>query len=84
MNAGEELYGDNCISCHGLEAVSGGITPDLRRTEAAVHGQFENIVLGGVRGSLGMPGFADRLNAEEVRAIQAYVLERARASVGGY
>ena len=81
---GYALYDDNCVGCHGIAAVSGGITPDLRRATAAVHGQFADIVLGGVRASLGMPPFDDTLTPEEVRMIQAYVLDRARESAGGF
>jgi quinohemoprotein ethanol dehydrogenase len=81
--AGASLYDDTCISCHGQDAVSGGIVPDLRRASAVVHGQFADIVLDGLRAPLGMPAFDDLLNEEEVRQIQAYVLARARASAGG-
>jgi quinohemoprotein ethanol dehydrogenase len=81
--AGDTLYGENCIGCHGASAVSGGIVPDLRRATSAVHDVFEDIVLGGQRAVLGMPSFEDRLNREEVRLIQAYVLSRARSAAGG-
>jgi len=81
---GEQLYADRCVGCHGLEVVSGGITPDLRRASNDVHAQFADIVLGGIRAPLGMPPFDDLLDAEDVRMIQAYVLERARGSAGGY
>ena len=84
VEAGAELYMNNCIACHGGEAVSGGIVPDLRRATSEVHAQFAAIVLDGIRGPLGMPPFDDRLNAEEVRRIQAYVLSRARESAGGF
>ena len=84
LTSGETLYSDNCVGCHGLDVISGGITPDLRRTTADVHGQFQDIVLGAIRAPLGMPGFSDRLGPEEVRSIQAYVLQRARDSAGGY
>lgn len=30
---GASAYGGNCAACHGLEAVSGGITPDLRKLD---------------------------------------------------
>jgi cytochrome c-550 PedF len=30
---GESAYGQNCARCHGLEAESGGIAPDLRYLE---------------------------------------------------
>ncbi len=30
IKVGSSAYGQNCARCHGLEAVSGGIAPDLR------------------------------------------------------
>ncbi len=30
---GASAYGGNCAACHGLDAVSGGITPDLRKLD---------------------------------------------------
>lgn len=30
---GESAYGQNCARCHGLQAMSGGIAPDLRLLE---------------------------------------------------
>ncbi|HZU63746.1 MAG TPA: cytochrome c-550 PedF [Novosphingobium sp.] len=30
---GESAYGQNCARCHGLDAISGGIAPDLRYLE---------------------------------------------------
>ena len=38
---------------------------------------YWQIVLAGARSSMGMPSFKKILNAEQVRAIQAYVLSRA-------
>jgi glucose dehydrogenase/cytochrome c553 len=76
---GARLYAENCFACHGINAVAGPL-PDLRYTTAEIHAQFEAIVRGGARAQLGMPAFADRLTSEDVRAIQAYVLARARES----
>lgn len=33
VKIGESAYGQNCARCHGLEAESGGIAPDLRYLE---------------------------------------------------
>lgn len=33
VKIGETAYGQNCARCHGLEAESGGIAPDLRYLE---------------------------------------------------
>lgn len=35
---GESAYGQNCARCHGLEAISGGIAPDLRMLDAGEAG----------------------------------------------
>jgi quinohemoprotein ethanol dehydrogenase len=83
MNASPEmikeggfLYGTYCVQCHGLNVVAGSL-PDLRYSTRQVHEQFEAIVLEGRRATLGMPSFKDLLKADQVRAIQAYVLSRA-------
>jgi mono/diheme cytochrome c family protein len=79
ITEGAGLYAGNCFACHGVNAVAGAL-PDLRYSTAEVHAQFDAIVLGGARAQLGMPAFADRLDVEQVRAIQAYVLARAAES----
>ena len=33
VKIGESAYGQNCARCHGLDAESGGIAPDLRYLE---------------------------------------------------
>lgn len=34
LRIGSSAYNQNCARCHGLEAVSGGIAPDLRKLDA--------------------------------------------------
>jgi len=79
LERGRVLYATNCFNCHGINAVAGPL-PDLRYATAEVHAQFAAIVFGS-RSDLGMPSFADRLNADQVRAIQAYVIARAAGSL---
>lgn len=79
VDEGETLYKTHCMYCHGNDAIAGPL-PDLRYATAQVHEQFDAIVRGGARAILGMPSFENQLNADQVRAIQAYVLERARES----
>jgi mono/diheme cytochrome c family protein len=81
VHEGNLLFNGNCGACHGINAVAGP-NPDLRYSSNEIHDDFENIVLGGSRASAGMPSFKNILNAEQVRAIQAYILSRARESSG--
>jgi quinohemoprotein ethanol dehydrogenase len=79
VHDGAGLYNANCMPCHGFNVVAGPI-PDLRYASKQVHDQFEDIVLGGQRETLGMPSFKKILNAQQVRAIEAYVLSQAAQS----
>jgi len=79
VHLGKLLFNDQCSGCHGNEAVAGAL-PDLRYASKTVHEQFEKIVLGGERASLGMPSFAKILKPEQVHAIEVYVLSRAAES----
>jgi mono/diheme cytochrome c family protein len=40
---GTSAFNQNCARCHGLEAISGGIAPDLRRNGAVYMPPFEGI-----------------------------------------
>jgi quinohemoprotein ethanol dehydrogenase len=77
-DAGAALFARYCLMCHGVEAVTAGVVPDLRYASRETHADFADIVLGGIRAHAGMASFADLLGADDVRAIQAYVLRRAR------
>jgi quinohemoprotein ethanol dehydrogenase len=79
VHEGGLLFNNNCAPCHGLNAVAGPV-PDLRYATKEIHQDFENIVLGGSRAASGMPSFKNTLNAEQVRAIQSYVVSRAGES----
>jgi PQQ-dependent dehydrogenase (methanol/ethanol family) len=79
VHEGGLLFNNNCAPCHGLNAVAGPV-PDLRYATKEIHQDFENIVLGGSRAASGMPSFKNILNAEQVRAIQSYVVSRAGES----
>jgi len=76
IHDGQLLYTANCAQCHGLAVVAGPL-PDLRYATRQVHEQFQAIVLGGARSTLGMPSFKDLLTGDQVKNIQAYVLSRA-------
>jgi quinohemoprotein ethanol dehydrogenase len=77
VHQGELLFNSYCAPCHGLNAVAGPV-PDLRYASKEILEGIEGIVLGGSRASVGMPSFQKILNAGQVRAIQAYIVSRAR------
>jgi quinohemoprotein ethanol dehydrogenase len=80
VEQGRVLFATFCARCHGSDVVSGGETPDLRYADTTTHQVFEQIVRGGIRREQGMPSFASDLTSAQVRFIESYVLDRARAS----
>jgi quinohemoprotein ethanol dehydrogenase len=77
VEEGARLYGKYCSYCHGTGVVGGGAVSDLRRLPKAFHDSFQHIVLEGGLEGLGMPRFGDVLEAADVNAIQAFVIEKA-------
>ncbi|QDX27722.1 PQQ-dependent dehydrogenase, methanol/ethanol family [Sphingomonas suaedae] len=71
---GEQLYAQNCASCHA-ERARGGVK-DLRRMSASTHAEFNDIVLKGTRIEKGMVSFADVLSHGDTEAIHAYLIRR--------
>ena len=81
LEAGALAYRQYCGSCHGARGGSEGAMPNLQRSTAITHRNFERIVLEGSREEEGMPAFDGLLTSDEVRRIQAYIVEGARASI---
>lgn len=79
LQQGAVLFSAHCMACHGFQAVAGSL-PDLRYSSKDSLLDMENIVLRGTRAAVGMPSFANELNARQVGAIRAYVLSRAAES----
>ena len=73
IKKGEELYGHNCGTCHGISAKSNYVVPDLRYMSDQTHRDFVAIVLGGSRTHKGMVGFYETHNVEDVEAIHSYL-----------
>ena len=63
----EEIYLQNCSSCHGPEG-EGGVGPSLRQSTADFDAQLSIIRFG----SRVMPGFAADLTDEELQAVAEY------------
>jgi quinohemoprotein ethanol dehydrogenase len=78
---GAVVYAETCFACHGSAAISGGGTPDLRAsTVAADAAGFHSIVHDGALKLAGMPQF-DNLPEDDVKALYAYIRDRARAAL---
>ena len=73
---GNHTYHQWCSVCHGPGVESGGVLPDLRKSEPAIYDQLNDIVLKGTRIPNGMPQFSEWLGAEDVAALRAYILSR--------
>ena len=77
---GSSAFNQNCARCHGLEAVSGGIAPDLRHLPKGTEGDeyFQmRIRNGSVRnGVTYMPPFGAIFSEEAIWAIRTYLDSR--------
>ncbi len=75
---GHNLYQEVCLGCHGLNAVSGLLIPDLRGS-ALLHDAagWDEVLLGGALRARGMASFADELDGPQSAAIRAYVIQQA-------
>lgn len=78
IEIGASGYNQNCARCHGLEAISGGLAPDLRYLEKGEPGDtwfLERIRHGAKKsdGTTTMPGFEGTFSQEAMWAIRAYV-----------
>lgn len=73
---GKEEYNGHCSQCHGINAVSGGVVPDLRRLSTGQHKMFAQIVQGAFQ-QLGMPSFKEALTDRQIALIHDYLIKRA-------
>jgi cytochrome c-550 PedF len=80
IRIGTSAYNQNCARCHGLEAVSGGIAPDLRKLDIDKETDqyyLASVLRGKVRnGAVYMPPFEGILSQEAIWAIKAYLETR--------
>ncbi|MEH6627117.1 MAG: cytochrome c-550 PedF [Motiliproteus sp.] len=77
IEVGKSAYNQNCARCHGLQAISGGIAPDLRELEPGIEGDewyAYRVRNGAVRNGVPyMPKMADFLSQESLWAIRAWL-----------
>ncbi len=78
LQLGHQTYQDVCVGCHGLNAVSGLLVPDLRGSPYLWDKEgWEEVVRGGKLKDLGMASFADNITAKQSQAVRAYVIQQA-------
>jgi mono/diheme cytochrome c family protein len=78
LELGREVYNQYCAVCHGGNAISGGIVPDLRYRIAELDPAWQAIVIEGALAARGMPAWNEYLSREEADAVKAYVAHEAR------
>jgi cytochrome c-550 PedF len=80
LKIGASGFNQNCARCHGLQAVSGGLAPDLRYLDKAEAGDqwFLNRIRHGYtqNGMTKMPPFEGILSQEAMWAIRTYLDSR--------
>ena len=78
ISMGNDAYHLYCGMCHGVGAVSGGVTPDLRHSKMIGDlDAFNAVVREGVLSSRGMAAFGTVLTDSQTEAIRAYIIDRA-------
>ncbi|HEX2840057.1 cytochrome c-550 PedF [Hyphomicrobium sp.] len=78
IEIGTSGYNQNCARCHGLEAISGGLAPDLRLLDKGDAGDewfMERIRHGAKKpdGTTMMPAFEGLISQEAMWAIRTYL-----------
>jgi alcohol dehydrogenase (cytochrome c)/quinohemoprotein ethanol dehydrogenase len=78
LSHGAQLYDRFCGTCHGAEARSRGMFPDLRYSGALQNTDaFQAIVLGGALTQNGMVSFKSALPPADAEDVRAYLVDRA-------
>ena len=74
---GHVMYERHCGYCHGAGLRTGGVTPDLRWSQPAIHELWQKIVIDGLFENAGMVSFRKFLTPDDAEAIRQYVLSEA-------
>jgi mono/diheme cytochrome c family protein len=72
---GEEVYAENCATCHGERLRSTGAAPDLKQLPADEKPRFDTMVR---QGKGQMPAWEGVISDEDLESIWAYIRARAR------
>jgi len=78
--AGARAYAQTCTVCHGDQAMSSGLVPNLRHSPILSDADAWNaVVRDGAKASLGMAGYGAIIDAGLSEAIRAYVIAEANS-----
>ena len=77
IQQGRGLYNVYCAVCHGGNAISGGLVPDLRYRVEELAAAWQSIVFDGALAPNGMPAWKEFMTVKEVDQIKAYVTHEA-------
>jgi quinohemoprotein ethanol dehydrogenase len=77
---GANAYANTCVACHGDQAFSSGLVPNLRFSAITANAQaWQTVVREGVLAASGMPNFSEVVDADTAEAIRAYVISEANS-----
>jgi len=77
---GAQAYANTCTLCHGDQAYSSGLIPNLRFSAYTTNADaFKSVVLGGTLEAKGMPNYSGVFDEETIEAIRAYVISEANS-----
>jgi len=83
IKTGLLAYAKACAGCHGDQAFSSGLTPNLRYSAVTKDAElWQEVIRGGSLAENGMPNFGRNFDAETVEAIRAYVISEANSDRG--
>jgi len=80
---GLKTYASRCSVCHGDQAFSSGLIPQLRYSAVTKDAELWNeVVLEGLLAENGMPNFAGKFDKTTSEAVRAYVISEANSDRG--
>jgi PQQ-dependent dehydrogenase (methanol/ethanol family) len=80
VDEGKAHFLSHCSRCHGENAVSGNVIPDLRYSAVLTNAeQWKSVVHDGALAANGMMSFSQWMDAPQTEKVRQYVLSRAHA-----
>lgn len=80
--SGMRAYDNRCSVCHGIQAQSSGLVPNLKYSGALADANlWRDIVLNGALAEAGMPNFGKALDEDTAEAIRAYLIHQANSDL---